>query len=166
MRINPVQIVRWELVPATTGEPAQYIKSPLGGQPLSPTVIDPLKYDLVRSYVDAVTGKPIPATMEIIAEYAVDFAFAFTVDRGLSALQPSMVSFPFDDAADNKLWAQDVTVLGVGSLTGPQRIRSVRARLVTRTAQGDRTLTVPVPGRRRSDVPVPLLHRRGRAATR
>ena len=53
--VNPVQIVHWEIEPATK-EQVQYQGSPLAGTSLAPTTVDPLKYDLVRSYVDMATG--------------------------------------------------------------------------------------------------------------
>jgi prepilin-type N-terminal cleavage/methylation domain-containing protein len=140
--VNPVQIVHWEVMPATA-EPAQYQQSPLGGQPLTPTVVDPTKYDLVREYVDAKTGQVIPGTLEIVAEYAVDLDFAFSVDTGVNDLQPNIVTFPFDNTT-NALWAPSVVVPPAAGI-GPQRIRSVRVRLATRTAEPDRTLNVLVP---------------------
>jgi prepilin-type N-terminal cleavage/methylation domain-containing protein len=121
--VNPVQIVRWEIMPASA-EPTQYVSSPLGTQPLKPTLQDPLKYDLIRSYVDAKSGNPVPETRELIAEYAVDLSFA---------------------APANATWAQDVSTQPLPVVQDPARIRSVRARLVTRTAQGDRLLSVAVP---------------------
>ncbi len=140
--VNPVQIVRWEIMPASA-EPTQYVASPLGTQPLQPTLQDPLKYDLIRSFVDAKTGNPVPETRELIAEYAVDLSFAFSVETGTN-LQPNIVNVPFDDPS-NATWAQDVSVQPLPTVKDPQRIRSVRARLVTRTAQGDRLLNVAVP---------------------
>jgi prepilin-type N-terminal cleavage/methylation domain-containing protein len=142
--VNPVHIVRWQLM-AATAEPAQYQASPMGGQPLTPTVIDPTKYDLVRSYVDAVSGSVLPSTTEVVAEYAVDLEFAFSVDTGLSNLQPAITTLTFDNVA-NAPWAPDLIKQPPPVPTvGPSRIRSVRVRLVTRTADADRTLNVPVP---------------------
>jgi hypothetical protein len=133
--INPVHIAQWEIIDAAT-EPAQ--DSALQRQSLSAT--DANKYDLMRSYVDA-TGAVVPDTREVVAEYAVDLAFAFSVDTGTPAL-PAITTFAFDDAKNNGPW-------GIATATanpGPQRIRSVRARLVTRTAQPDRTVNVaPLP---------------------
>lgn len=143
--VNPVQIVHWEITPATA-EPAQYQAfpaGPLGGQPLTPAVTDPTKYDLVRWYVDAVTGAPVPGTTEVVAEYAVDLKFAFSVEQG-SVLQPQIVTFPFDNA-NSALWAQNILVNPVVGPQDPARIRSVRVRLVTRSAEPDRTFDVPVP---------------------
>ena len=140
--VNPVQIVHWEIVPAQN-EPPQYAS--IGGQPLTPAVVDPAKYDLVREYVDAKSAAPVLATMEVVAEYAVDLEFAFSVDAGTN-LQPLIKTFAFDTTADNPNWAQNIglhpPVAGVA--IGPQRIRSVRVRLATRASEPDRTLNVPV----------------------
>jgi prepilin-type N-terminal cleavage/methylation domain-containing protein len=142
-QINPVQIVRWEITGAagaTDTEPQQYVNA-LDNQPLQPGTADPAKYDLMRSFVDA-TGALVPTTSEIVAEYAVDLDFAFTVDEGLSNQNPSLYTYGFDNAAGNDLWARDVSKTPAPN-HGPERIRAVRARLVTRTAQPDRSANVP-----------------------
>jgi prepilin-type N-terminal cleavage/methylation domain-containing protein len=144
-QVNPVQIVRWQLV-AAQNEDAQYTGSPLGYQPLTGTAIDPNKYDLVRQYIDAATGQPVPKTMEVVAEYAVDLEFAFTVDSGSQAT-PIVQTFPFDSlggTAKNQPWAQSIIPGPPLPGQGPQRIRSVRVRLVTRAAEPDRAANVPV----------------------
>jgi type II secretory pathway pseudopilin PulG len=145
--VNPVQTVRWEITGPGTGvkdpEPAQYVNS-LDNSPLAPTTPDPNKYDLMRSYVDA-AGALVPQTSEIVAEYAVDLDFALTVDQGLDSTQPSLFTFGFDDGADSTKWAYDVSVASSFTANiGPQRIRAVRVRLATRTAQPDRSANVPV----------------------
>jgi prepilin-type N-terminal cleavage/methylation domain-containing protein len=136
--VNPVQIVRWEIVTAAQ-EPPQY--AALGSQALSPGVLDPNKYDLVRSFVNA-QGVRVDATMEVVAEYAVDLEFAFSVENGTAAA-PVMLTFPFDDSTNNPKWAADVS-LGTVPPTQPQRIRVARARVVTRAAQPDRTVNIPI----------------------
>jgi hypothetical protein len=143
--VNPVQIVRWEITGpgGTDTEPAQYVNA-LNNQPLQPGTADPAKYDLMRSFVDA-TGVLVPETSEIVAEYAVDLDFAFAVDQGLDANNPMLVTFGFDNAAGNPLWARDVAQFPQPN-RGPERIRIVRVRLVTRTAQPDRTANVPFAG--------------------
>ena len=131
--INPVHIARWEIIDAAT-EPLQ--DSTLQRQSLSAT--DANKYDLMRSYVDA-TGAVVPDTREVVAEYAVDLAFAFSADSG-SPVKPNITTYAFDAPKDNGPW-------GIATATanpGPHRIRSVRARLVTRTAQPDRTVNIDV----------------------
>ncbi len=140
--INPVQIVRWEITGpgGKDPEPAQYVNA-LNNVPLQPGTADPAKYDLMRTFVDA-TGVLVPQTSEIVAEYAVDLDFAFTVDAGLSNQAPSLTTFGFDDGKSNYLWAQDVSQVP-SPLQGPQRIRAIRVRLATRTAQPDRTANIP-----------------------
>jgi prepilin-type N-terminal cleavage/methylation domain-containing protein len=138
--VNPVQIVRWEITSAAN-EPLQY-QNALGNLSLSPGVQDPNKYDLVRSYVDAL-GVPIAASMEVIAEYAVDLEFAFSVENGTVA-QPQMLTFAFDDNVNNPLWAGNVSAQPAAQQQAPQRIRVVRARVSTRAAQPDRTVNVAV----------------------
>ena len=94
--------------------------------------------------MDAKSGNPVPETRELVAEYAVDLSFAFSVETGLTNIQPNIVNIPFEDPS-NASWAQDVSSQPLPTVNDPQRIRSVRARLVTRTAQGDRLLSVAVP---------------------
>jgi Tfp pilus assembly protein PilW len=140
--LNPVQVVRWEITTvgaSTDPEPAQY--GSIAGQPLAPTTADPNKYDLMRSYVDAL-GSVIPSTSEIVAEYAVDLAFAFSVDTSVDPLLPSIVTYGFEDPTHNDLWAPDVYLQNQPATTVPQRIRMVRVRLVTRAAEPDRSVNV------------------------
>jgi hypothetical protein len=113
----------------------------LDNLPLSPGTPDPNKYDLMRSYVDA-SGVLVPQTSEIVAEYAVDLDFAFTVDTGTGPSGPLLQTIAYDDPA-NAGWAYDVSGQAASLTVGPQRIRSARVRLVTRTAQPDRTGNVP-----------------------
>ncbi|HZU83025.1 MAG TPA: prepilin-type N-terminal cleavage/methylation domain-containing protein [Polyangiaceae bacterium] len=148
--VNPVQIVRWELV--DTGHEAAPYRNVLGQLPLSAGA-DATKYDLVRSYVDAL-GKRVDETMEVIAEYAVDLDFAFSVDSGLPS-QPAMQTFAFD-APDSADWAGDVLQL---PNTNPQRIRTVRARVTTRAAQPDRTTALPIADNYGAQTPQGFLYR-------
>jgi hypothetical protein len=142
--VNPVQIVRWEIVgPASTAdkEPAQDLAG-LGGLPASPSTADPNKYDLIRSYLDN-TGTWIAASAEVVAEYAVDLDFAFSVETGdTTGTASTITTYDFGDA-NNQSVADAIAAGKVGPATpDPQRIRSVRARLVTRTAAADRTLNI------------------------
>jgi len=147
--VNPVQLVRWEL----TSAPTEIINQPQFAA-LSNVVqtgeVDKNKYDLMRSYVDAF-GNVVKSTSEVVAEYAVDLDFAFTVDQSLvGPTAPSMISYPFDVGTTNDNWAQSIVGMNPPPATppannGPQRIRSVRLRLVTRTALPDRTVNVAVP---------------------
>jgi prepilin-type N-terminal cleavage/methylation domain-containing protein len=142
-KVNPVQIARWEIVGAAD-EPAWYTTA-LGRQAQTAGT-DPAKYDLVRSWVDA-NGTPIPSSMEIVAEYAVDLDFAFSVENGIFVVgngvagTPSLLTFPFDSPLSAP-WAD------IGNLANPnnrpERIRIVRARVATRTALPDRAVNLPV----------------------
>lgn len=136
--VNPVQIVQWEITSsASTGdaEPAQFVN---GLEATSDGGTDPTKYDLMRSYIDANTGAIVPASSEIIAEYAVDLGFAFTVDNGNSlSTTPTIVTYPFNNA-------QNGTVAGIITNVNatPEKIRAIRTRLAVRAAQPDRTLPI------------------------
>jgi len=146
--VNPVQIVRWEITTSAKEQSfqTQYavgLDSLPANASTTPT-LDPNKYDLMRTYVDA-TWQPVYATSEVVAEYAADLELAFSVDNTILGDQfPSIVTFAFDDTADNKVWGADVSKAAFRPNQGPQRIRSARVRLVTRAAQADRTVNVPV----------------------
>jgi type II secretory pathway pseudopilin PulG len=143
--VNPVQIVRWEITGpgGKDAEPAQYVNA-LDNLPLQATTQDTTKYDLMRTFVDA-TGVLVPETSEIVAEYAVDLDFAFTVQTGPDDHHPALLTYGFDTGATNSAWAKNVsTAPYTAGSPGPQRIRAVRVRLVTRTAQPDRTANVGV----------------------
>ncbi len=154
--VNPVQIVRWEIIASNNGgagdkEPGQDLAG-LGGLPIEAGVTDPNKYDLVRSYIDAVTGLVIPASTEVIAEYAVDLDFSFSVDTGdTTGTNPTITTYDFGDANNQKVAAQVKINTPGPTVPDPQRIRSVRARLVTRTALADRSLSI--------DAGAPFLYR-------
>jgi prepilin-type N-terminal cleavage/methylation domain-containing protein len=144
--VNPVQVVQWEITTAagTPADPEPPQDQVLAGTPITPGTADPTKFDLMRTYYDAF-GKAATDTSEIVAEYAVDLAFAFTVDTSTISTLPNVVSYGFEDPADNDKWAyQDVQTQGVAWTTGPQRIRAVRARIATRTSQTDRAVNIPV----------------------
>jgi hypothetical protein len=125
--VNPVQIVQWQISPAVVN-PSN----------------DPTKYDLTRQYVD-VTGTPV-GPVELVAEYAVDLKFAFTVDSNangdISGVSAKQTVFPFDSTANpnSASYAADITTpANKPQQPGPQRIRSVRVRLATRGAMPDRS---------------------------
>ena len=140
--LNAVQVVRYEITrPGVTNdaEPAQYGaalgNAAAGGAPAA----DPAKYDLMRSFVD-VFGKIVPETSEVVAEYAVDFKVAFSVDTGLTPGGSIISAYALDDTGSNSPYATSLTTAN----QGPQRIRSVRARLTTRTAVADRKVNIPL----------------------
>ena len=101
------------------------------------------------------TGPPA-GNPEIVAEYAVDLKFAFTLDNttdvtGDYVLPPSepQVVYSFEDATNASVASNVMTQATVPlAATGPQpqRIRSVRIRLATRAAMVDRDQPLPVAG--------------------
>jgi type II secretory pathway pseudopilin PulG len=140
--VNPVQIVRWEIV--GNRQPAQDVAA-LNGTPASATTADTNKYDLMRSFVDAKTDAVIPETSEIVAEYAVDLDFAFSVETGdVTGTNPTVTTYAFGDPNNQKV-ANDISAVAptAGPIPpDPQRIRSVRVRLVTRSALADRSVPI------------------------
>ena len=148
--VNPIQTARWEI---TTNVPAQDINA-LDNTPLQAGVQDPAKYDLVRWLVDA-KGNTLPETEEVIAEYAVNIDFAFSVDSEAypapdGGPNPSVVALDFGDSRNATVAGSVFGLLtsprNGGSLTGtqPQRIRSIRFEIETRAAQADRKASIPV----------------------
>lgn len=142
--VNPVAIVHWEIVAAST-ETAQYTNG-LQTQTGATGVADPTKYDLVRTLVDA-HDNAVVNTSEVIAEYAADLKFAFSVaGTAAAAADPQSISptvTTYDFSSTNNATVGGAIRSGGGGGT-PQRIRSVRMRLTTRASQADRTATIPV----------------------
>ncbi len=148
--VAPIQMVKWEIVGSTAADWPTALETTM-----NPTG-DVNKYDLIRSYVDitAPNGGIIPLSQEIVAEYAVDLKFALNVDTSASTVvngQETVAAqtvYAFDDDVHNAVWTPDVSTLpaitqaATASTTGPQRIRSVRVRLVTREAVTDRATNI------------------------
>jgi type II secretory pathway pseudopilin PulG len=137
-QLNPVLTVRYKLSPPV----AIYSDlAPDAGGADS-------RFDLYRFYIDS-KGEEV-GTPDLIAEYAVDLKFAFTVDNTASnapnAPLPSrtQLTFPFDDTTGgNGNYGSNAGMAPTN--VGPQRIRSVRVRLATRTAFADRQALVAPP---------------------
>jgi type II secretory pathway pseudopilin PulG len=131
-QINPVLTVRYKISPP---HPAYVDLNPGGGD----AGVDS-RFDLYRYYIN--TAGAEVGTPDLIAEYAVDLKFGLSVDNTASAapnpppLDRTQISYPFDDGANNAKYGGP-TNNAVNAL-GPQRIRSVRIRLATRTAVADR----------------------------
>jgi type II secretory pathway pseudopilin PulG len=145
--VNPVITVKWEIM-TPADEQAHAISQYVNGlQTQTATgATDTNKYDLVRTIYDAKLA-PIYSTSEVIAEYVADLRLALSV-AGTAAQAPdpqatssTITSYAFSDAA-NRTVAATIKRTGGGV---PQRIRSIRARLVTRTAQADRTSLITPP---------------------
>ena len=141
LSVSPIQTVRWEITGALNA----------GYRAVN---TDPDKYNLVRSWIDVTTGAPFayaagPPVInptELIAEYAVDLKFAFTVDPGLyNQTVPTLntlATYGFDDT-ENATVAAAVGPLAVATM--PQRIRSVRMRVSTRSSIPDREADLRLP---------------------
>ncbi len=119
--------------------------------PLNPA-LSTYKYDLMRAWVNG-DGNVLEDSAEMVSEFAVDLKLGFTVDDpGALETSPSrMVSFGFGaPAASKDPWANaNLTAPPAAQprgVVGPQRIRSVRYRLTTRTAMPDREQGIGAPG--------------------
>lgn len=146
--VNPVHTVRYMIERNTAASYAA----------LNPGA-DTTKYDLTRRYVNAFwnpVGNP-----EIVAEYATDLSFGFTVDDGPfpnplvpapPAAQPNWVmgqapvirNYGFGDVT-NWSWGGYLAPWAASSWPGPQRIRSIRSRVSTRNPTADRARTITPP---------------------
>ncbi len=152
VRINPVEWVRWDIRPAASLSNAYNYGATV--------TADPNNYVLTRQYLDGLTdvvnftpatNPTDPSTLEVVAEYAVDLKFAFSVDPTVpGTLTPpgsyptasTLTYIPLDDALNrNQTQASDVAASPWPN--APQRIRSVRYRLATRTAFPDRSDNPP-----------------------
>ncbi len=145
LSVNPVATVRWEIRPLDNVTYPMY--AGLGGD----SGVDGQRYDLIRSYVDITTGDPFTPDVtvdgsapEIVAEYAVDLKFAFTADIGDytgTIPSPNLQTWAFGDTKND-----DLTKFPPSAATAvPQRARSVRYRVSTRTAVPDRSLDLRLP---------------------
>lgn len=130
--ISPVQFIQYAVRSLATDSAYAW------AYPTGAALGDKAKYDLVRSEL-APDGSEIGGSAEIVAEYAVDLAFAFAVDTsnamtpGAPYIEPTIESFPFGDAR-NGAFADDVLATATAR---PQRIRSVRFRLATRARHAE-----------------------------
>jgi prepilin-type N-terminal cleavage/methylation domain-containing protein len=156
-RIAAVQVVEWDLM-SLQALPATFPAASVPGYGYM-TTADPNNFVLTRTFQDAM-GNLGASTLEPVAEYVIDLKFAFSVDNTLAgttnpttvpgayAAAP-LVHMPFEAATPpftNQQWGGDTTGGVLGSPpAGPQRIRSARVRLVTRTALPDRTSINPTP---------------------
>jgi prepilin-type N-terminal cleavage/methylation domain-containing protein len=133
--VNPVQIINYQV--GTLASDSRFAWAyPTGG------VGDANKYDLIRTELKP-DGTVVKDSEEIVAEYAVDLAFAFGVDSSVSItpggafIEPAVAQLPFGNK-DNLLYGDPVA----SSTARPQRIRSVRYRLSTRTRFPDNSTAV------------------------
>ena len=132
--INPVQTIRWEVRPINAAQPrdAPY-------RTLAPEAGAAEKYDLFRTYLDA--AGTLTTDTELVSEYAVDLKFAFSADLIdlTTDLNRTLTVYGMSDTASNAALADDVNI---ARPHGPERIRSVRFRLSTRSSIADRQVTL------------------------
>lgn len=150
--VNPVQTVRWEVRPIDPGQARDapykelYLTASADGGTSD-------KYELFRTYLDA-TGT-ITEQTEIVAEYAVDLKFAFSADLidATTDLNRTLTVYGMSETAANATLADDVTV---AHPHGPERIRSTRFRLSTRSSIADRqtALVAPAANVQQGDYPL------------
>lgn len=128
--VNPVQVVQYRVgsLAADTRFTWAYPTGDIG---------DTYKYDLIRSEI-AANGATVTNSEEIVAEYVADLAFSLGVDSSPPATAGSAYADPIITQidfglSDNKLYADSILT----TATRPQRIRSIRYRLTTRTRFSD-----------------------------
>jgi hypothetical protein len=98
--------------------------------------------ELVRDELDT-SANVITGSSEVVSEFAVDLSFGVTVSQlaaGASGGQAEQLQ-TFAPGSATATWAGDTT--NMGALTGPQRIRGVRARLSVRSREADREAAMP-----------------------
>jgi prepilin-type N-terminal cleavage/methylation domain-containing protein len=131
--IAPISQVRWALTPTVAGLQPDPLIEPAG-----------LKYDLTRQQLD---WKGDPAgTPEVVSEYAIDLKFGITVDNPATP-SPNSLAIHDLDTDDGTGPIDDITnkATTVAGQAAPQRVRSVRFRVATRTSVADRELNLPMP---------------------
>lgn len=143
MQANVVNWIRYEIRNLKANPPTGYL--PLYGDAAS-AAGDEGRFDLVRVELDG-DGQEIATSVELVAEYAVDLRFALTVVptfQGGDGGGPTLQSYTFGDA-QNYAYAHEVIPGAPASEVGPNRIRSVRARLVVRSREADRAAPIDQP---------------------
>ncbi|MBS2011843.1 MAG: prepilin-type N-terminal cleavage/methylation domain-containing protein [Deltaproteobacteria bacterium] len=106
------------------------------------------KFNLYRDMLDASNPPtPLPVTRQVMAEFAVDLKFGLTVS---DPVPPNLKIFDMDsDLGGGAItqWTQPPTFPTVNGGPGPQRVRTLRFRLATRSALPDRhgNLLMPAP---------------------
>jgi hypothetical protein len=129
MSVNPVQIVRWQ-VASVAAIYAAHGRS-LEGVASRRLTTDATEFVLARSWVSA--DRELVGPPEIVAEYAVDFKVGFTVDPSTDTTGATPGFMPLGiGSVDNELYAYDLQSTQT-PLRGPQRVRSVRFRVSTRS---------------------------------
>jgi hypothetical protein len=139
MQANVINWVRYELRDLAA-DPGGY--KPIFDKSAAPG--EEGRLELVRVELDA-DGNEMDGTLELVAEYAVDLKFGLTVVSGFpnGPSDPDLKRVEYGDSAIAGTWAGDVSKNP--GVPGPERIRSVRARLVVRSREADRAETIAAP---------------------
>lgn len=131
--VNVVNLVRYRIEQAAGAGLGGY--DPAVAQSTGPTT-DAGRTELVRAELD-VAGNVINDTVEVVAEFAVDLKFGITVANTFAgATNQTALKTHLPAAANVYTWANKPSTTAPGP--GPERIRSVRARLSVRSRQADR----------------------------
>jgi len=150
--VNPVQTVRYEVRPI---DPGQARDAPYKELYLTATADGGTsdKYELFRTYLDA--SGTLTGQTEVVAEYAVDLKFAFSADLVdlTTDLNRTLTVYGMSDTANNAALADDINI---ARPHGPERIRSTRFRLSTRSSIADRqtALVAPAANPQQGDYPL------------
>jgi prepilin-type N-terminal cleavage/methylation domain-containing protein len=142
--VNVVNIIRYDLRDLNVATEPTFRHMFRGGPSYEVT-----RRELIREELD-VTGTPIPGTLELIAEYAVDMGFSLLVAPNITSGLLRVSGTDVDD------YAGDPATMLAGN--GPQLIRAVHAWLSVRSQEADRTTglrlvtTAPGPDRLRISV--------------
>jgi hypothetical protein len=125
--VNVVNFIRYEIRDlSSTG---QFSGMFTGARP----PFDGARRELVREELD-VDGNPIPGTLELVAEYAVDLGFSLFISASPGAALTRVLP---EDIGD---FAGDPNLTGVAR--GPQLIRAVHAWLSLRSQEADRAVGI------------------------
>ncbi|XYI00801.1 PilW family protein [Sorangium sp. So ce1128] len=139
--VSVISRVRYD-IRSLVGKPTSYASLVT---PITPALTgDNGRTELVRVELDD-EDQEIPATLEVIAEYAVDLKFgisAVQADPVLQKSDPQIRRYPIA-ATDN---ANVYTIAAANDQPGarPQDVRSVQIRLSTRTRAPDRDVGFPM----------------------
>jgi hypothetical protein len=144
VQANVVNWIRYDIRKLSAAPPAGY--QPLYGDAATAPG-DENRFDLIRVELGADNAE-IASTLEIVAEYAVDLKFGLTVVPtfvGGDGGGPTLDVFPIGDDR-NYEYATLLVPAAPPTEKGPNRIRSVRARLVVRSREADRGFDIEAGG--------------------